>query len=175
MLYDGLILFPTKQGSELAKRRSELTTLSSELKDLLRKFEENKEASKMNIERSAQIGRMKKQYASLSKSIPTLHDTNTFINLVNTEAKRLGLKVISFRRSGSNPRTMITEHNYDFKFQGTYAHYVLLLNRISLSKNLVSVLNLDLAPGGKNKKSDLMLEGTLTLQAYQLSKKGAGL
>ena len=94
----------------------------------------------MNIERSAQIGRMKKQYASLSKSIPTLHDTNTFINLVNTEAKRLGLKVISFRRSGSNPRTMITEHNYDFKFQGTYAHYVLLLNRISLSKNLVSVL-----------------------------------
>lgn len=142
---------------EVAKKQNE--TLRKRIREI-NEFFKNLEVKKQELRALAQeLDGMK---ASLSESI----DVPAFMNLITTEARKLGLTVARIRPAESHRRDYYGEQDFELNFRGVYVQLLVFLNRLAQSTKIMRVETYQMRPRNSSRARFVELEGTIQIKAY---------
>jgi Tfp pilus assembly protein PilO len=123
-------------------------------------FFKNLEAKKQELRGLAQeLDSMK---STLSDSI----DVPSFMNLITTEARKVGMTVSRIRPAENLKKEYYGEQHFDLEFRGVYVQLLVFLNRLSQSAKIIRVDSYKLKPRSSSRARFVELEGTLQIKAF---------
>jgi Tfp pilus assembly protein PilO len=94
-------------------------------------------------------------------------DLPEFMKTVLTEARRVGLFVVSLRPAGSTEKEYYGEHVFDFAFRGVFVQMMLFLDHMANVQKIVRVDNFNIRPRGSTSGRYVEIDGTVQLKAYR--------
>ena len=100
--------------------------------------------------------------ASLSESI----DVPAFMNLITTEARKLGLTVAKIRPAEGRKLDYYGVQDFELNFRGGYVQLLVFLNRLSQSAKIMRVDTYRMKPRGSARSRFVELEGMVQIKAY---------
>lgn len=107
-----------------------------------------------------ELDRMK---ATLSEEL----DFPAFMKMVVTEARRVGLGVVSLKPTESKGHEFYVEQAFDLSFKGLYLQLLVFLERLSNVERIVRVDNFDLKRVTSSLGPYVELQGTIQIKTYR--------
>ncbi len=92
------------------------------------------------------------------------NDIPSFMKLVLTEAKRVGLMVTSLSPLPSLTKQYYIEQPFDLSFQGVYIQLIAFLDRLAQSERIVRVDDFTVKPRGNTAKANRFVELEVTIK-----------
>ncbi len=163
-LYD----FLNTPESELLTKKSQAEELTSELEKMEVRLKEV-EKFKATIDKKREALRAAAQeLESTRTSLGAEIDVASFIRMVTTEAKKLGMNVGSITPKGVQSKELFNEQSFDIQLKGIYIQTLVFLQRLSKLQNIVRIQNFSLSPvsGGRNSGRYADLSGKIEISAY---------
>jgi type IV pilus assembly protein PilO len=99
--------------------------------------------------------------------IPETLDIPFIMKLVITEAKKIGLSILSLKPAGSVDSEYYTEQSFVLQFRGIYAQLVIFLERLANVNQILKVGSIDIKSSGMAGKKYAFLDGNIELKAYR--------
>jgi Tfp pilus assembly protein PilO len=165
--------FTQSADSELNLKKSEYEAGTKEIERLTLKAKEV-ESFKNTLEtRKVQLRELFKRLDEMKSSISESVDNADFMNTVLTEAKKVGLNVVSFDRSNAKKEEYYTEHIYNLSFRGVYVQLLVFFERLATVQRLIRVDNFKLKPVSASNGRYVELEGVVELKAYNYELSNA--
>ncbi len=162
----GFYQFKTGTDSPLFEKNTEIQTVRAENDKLqirareLKKFVSELERKKTELRGLAQ--KLDESKANLSETF----DVPSFMQSAVTEAKRLGLQVMTFRPTDRTPKELYGEQGFEFGFRGAYVQLLVFLHRLAQIQTIVRVENFNAHPFGARTSKYVMLEGSMQIKGY---------
>jgi Tfp pilus assembly protein PilO len=94
-------------------------------------------------------------------------DLPEFMKTVLTEARRVGLFVVSLKPAGYSEKEYYGEHTFDFAFRGVFVQMMLFLDHMANVQKIVRVDNFNIRPRGSTSGRYVEIDGTVQLSAYR--------
>ncbi|MEK6706099.1 MAG: type 4a pilus biogenesis protein PilO [Bdellovibrionota bacterium] len=101
--------------------------------------------------------------ATLSESL----DVPGFMTSVVTEAKRVGVIILSLRPGAITTKEYYAEQVFDLSFRGIFVQLIVFLERLSNMQKIVRIENMEMKVIGSNLARYVELDGTLQLKVYK--------
>ncbi|OFZ53056.1 MAG: hypothetical protein A2428_11550 [Bdellovibrionales bacterium RIFOXYC1_FULL_54_43] len=140
--------------------KTDIEKLKGKIK-LIQDFKNNLEQKRVTLRNITQ------ELESLKTTLSETLDEAEFIRSSITEAKRIGLTVLSLKPTGSNAREYYIEREFELKFRGVYVQLLIFLERLGNMQKIVRVDNFEMKPISSSSARYVELEGTLQLKAYR--------
>ncbi len=151
--------FHQKQ-SQLEQEKQQITTVQGELREA-KEFLKNLEAKK------AELRRYSEQLNGMKNTLTEVLDIPGLMRLIVTEANRVGMKVVGLKPLKLKKEVYYTEQSFELNFKGLYVQMLLLLERLSQSREIVRVDTFAIKPKTNSRDRFVELDGTIEIKAYQ--------
>ncbi len=160
--------------AQITQTKQEITALQGKIK-AAEEFFRTLEARKVQLRELA--GRLDEMKGVLTEDL----DVPDFIRMAVTEAKMVGINVLSIKPTFTYTAEFYQEQGFDLNFRGIYVQLLVYLNRLSNARRIVRIDNLELNPISHPGSSYVELSGTIQLKAYkylaskadEVARKGA--
>lgn len=172
-LYD----FLTSPDSELQMRRSAVEETKNELDKLELRVKELEKFKATIDEKRELLRQSAKELEATRASLGAEIDVPAFIKMVITEAKKLGMDVLSIQPKAVVKRELYNEQPFDIQIKGIYIQTLVFMQRLSRLQNIVRIQNFNLVPQSGNRppgRRYVDLTGKIEINAYsyrELDKK----
>lgn len=93
-------------------------------------------------------------------------DLPEFMKTVLTEARRVGLFVVSLKPASYTEKEYYGAHVFDFAFRGVFVQMMLFLDHMANVQKIVRVDNFNIRPRGSTSGKYVEIDGTVQLSAY---------
>lgn len=176
----GLIfwLFVGYQGYQYAEfqymdssSKKELETQVQSAKDqteALRKRKKEVEVFFQSVEqKKAEVRALSESLSGMRATLSESLDVPAFMSYVVSEAKRVGLSVVSFTPGIPTPRDYYVEQPFDMSFHGVFVQLLVFLDRLSQGQKLARIDEFDIHPrSGSSSGRYVDIEGSVKINAY---------
>jgi Tfp pilus assembly protein PilO len=158
--------FQSDPASEFGQKNSAFEQAKKEQQALERKnkemiaFLENVQAKKAEVEQLAV--RLSELKSALSDRV----DGAEFMKLIITEAKKVGIVVLSVKPMAKNDTEFYREFPYELKFKGVFVQVYAFLSRVAAMQRLVRVDDFQLKSNSKSTSRFVELEGELKIKTF---------
>jgi type IV pilus assembly protein PilO len=155
--------------SPLQIEKNQIVELQSEVKAKAAKLQEVEQFRRTLDQRKQQLAEMVAQLNEKKSAVSEKFDAAEFINLVSTEARRVGLDVIRLEPQTTVTKELYAEHPFRLVFRGVYVQFLVFLERISSLQKIVRIDEFDVSPSKNAQpgKSLVELEGRMALKVYR--------
>ena len=160
--------FTTNSDSPLTQKLAQIETIK---KENLRLQAEVKKANEFYENLNNQKGQLRNFAARLDEMKATLSedlDVPSFVKMVITEAKKVGVTVLSLRPTKTASEEFFAENAFELKFKAVYVQLIVFLERLGNIQKIVRVDNFSLHPvTNTNNSRYVELEGVIEIKAYR--------
>ncbi len=161
--------------SDFNVKKAQIETTKQEIEKAKAKAKDAENFRQSLESRKAQLSEMNKKLTEMKAGMSETVDNAEFMNTVLTEAKKVGLNVISFDRSGSKKQDFYTEHTYNLNFRGVYVQLLVLFERLASVQRVIRVDNFKLKPIAASSSRYVELEGIVEVKTYNYELSAADL
>jgi len=151
--------------AEIKNRSLEKEIKSAE--NFFKTLEAKKESLRKLVRRLSET----KQVLAEELDVPDLIDT------LETEARRIGLKVKKLRTLAEKKHEYYFEQAFDLNFTGIFQHIVVYLERLALSRRIIRVNEIKASPdrvaSGGRQSDYAVLSGSMKVKAYRYNRSKA--
>ncbi len=152
--------------SPLNQKKAEMQRLEAQNTTMQNKIKEAREFVKSLETKRAELRKLASQLEELKASLSENMDVADFLKMTITEAKKVGLNVISLRPAEKKKEEFYTEQTFELNFRGVYVQLMVLLERLSQSQRIIRVESFNMKPIGSSLSRYVELEGTVQLKTY---------
>jgi len=135
-------------------------TLEQQIKKV-QEFARNLEVKKMDFRNLSQ------ELDGLKASVSENLDLPDFMKSTLTEARKVGLKVISLKPAENKKEEFYVEQAFDLTFRGAYVQLISFLERLANMQKLVRVDDFEMEPIGSATAKYVELKGVIKIKAYR--------
>jgi Tfp pilus assembly protein PilO len=159
--------FMNDESSPLLMKNANVQAVSQSNKKIeekikkLNDFVRSLEVKKVELRNLAQ--ELHETQSTLSETI----DVPAFMKMTWTEARKVGLRVLSLTPSGSSSKEYYAEQSFTLSFRGVYAQLIAFLNRLSEVRQIVRVETFKIKPVSSVRSRYVELEGSLEIFTYK--------
>ena len=166
----------TPEGAYLSKV-NEIKEVQAQTDQTQKKLTELKAfISRLETKRTELRG-MAQRLVETKASIGDTLDIPLFMQMVVTEAKKIGLTVTTLKPTDKKDKEYYEEQNFELGFRGLYVQAVVFLARLTQLQTLIGIDNLKLHPqslsGLSGQTGYVTLEGNVTVKGYHYLKSTA--
>jgi Tfp pilus assembly protein PilO len=160
--------YTTDPSSDLGLKRAELQAKAADAVAKEQKVQEAKEFFRTVEKKRDELRALSNELATMKSTLTESIDTPTFMKLVLTEAKRVGLSVTSLSPLSSQARTYYTEYPFELNFQGVYVQLIAFLDRLSQAERIVRVDDFTIKPRNTASRASKFtdLEGSIKIRSF---------
>jgi len=155
--------------SPLQMEKGRITELQSEIKMKTAKLQEVEQFRRTIDQRKQQLAEMSARLSEKKSAVSDKFDAAEFVNLVSTEARRVGLDVIRLEPQSAVSKELYAEHPFRLVFRGVYVQFLVFLERIASLQKIVRIDQFEVLPtkAAQPGKSLVELEGRMELKVYR--------
>jgi len=164
--YDYYYVFQQDPASPLAARKTELAAIKKQNEVLEGKMKELEEFSRQLEAKKEQIRSIAQQLADTRGALADDLLMPDFMKMLVSEAKRVGLTVLSITPARKGAKEYYYEYPVEVKFRGIYAQLYSYLSRISNLQRIVRVSRFDMKPISSSSSKFVELEGVLEVKTF---------
>lgn len=159
--------YESSDTSPLVQKRIEMESVRSENTGLETQLQKVKEFAK-NLEiKKLEIRSLTQELDALKTSISEDLDLPDFMKSTLTEARKVGLTVLSLKPTKGTKHEYYAEQAFDLKFRGAFVQVVVFLDRLANMQKVVRVDNFEMKPFGSPTAKIVELQGTVEIKAYR--------
>ncbi len=159
--------FRTDSESPLNLKAREVSKAQETKKKLELKLKEaNKFVQTLEIKK-AEVKKLALELQSMKETLSEKSDVPAFMKMIITEAKKIGVTVVSLRPGGVVDRDFYSETTYLLSFRGVFMQVAGFLDRILNVAEIVRVENLMLKPVASSRDRFVILEGSVDIKTYK--------
>ena len=162
----GYYNFLNDPSSPLNVKKAELTRIETENSAMQKKIQAAREFVKNLETKRTDLRKMAAQLEELKASLSENMDVADFLKMTITEAKKVGLNVISLKPGDKKKEEFYTEQTFEMTFRGVYVQLMVLLERLSQSQRIIRVESFSMKPIGSSLSRYVELEGMVQLKTY---------
>lgn len=166
-LYLDYYKFTTDETSPLIQKQREIETTKANNVKLKGKVKEMNTFIQSLEAKKAEVRNLALELQQMKSSISDRNDVPGFIKLATTEAKKVGLSVLSVQPAGSTEKEYYAEQAYKLDFRGAYVQLLAFLDRISNVTEVVRIDNFAMKPIGSPYAKFIELQGTVEMKTYR--------
>jgi Tfp pilus assembly protein PilO len=163
--YD-LYTFKTDPESPLLQKQSERQQLQDSNSKLQVKLTQAREFFKTLDQKRTEIRAMAEQLREMKAILTEELEVPGFIKLVVTEARKVGLTVLSIKPTELKKQPYYDEQSFDFNFRGVYVQLLVFLDRLSSIERIVRVDNFDIK-STRSVGPYIELDGKVQIRSYR--------
>ena len=164
--YDYYMVFKTDAASPLMTKNSELSLAIKQNKDLEGKVKSLEEFAKRQKADQENLLALVQQLAETKDALADDVQMPDFMKLVVSEAKRVGMNVLSIVPARKEKKEYYYEYPVEVKFRGLFAQVYSFVNRIASMQRIVRVEKFDMRPVANSFGKYVELEGSLELKTF---------
>lgn len=151
-------LLQKRQQIELIKQQNgKLETKIIQLSDFARTLESKKE----------ELRRLAQDLQEMKTNLPEELDIPEFMKTVITEAKKVGLTVLSLKPNDTVKAEYYVEQKFTMTFRGAFIQLLAFLERLANVTEIVRIENFDMKSTGSSRARYVELEGSVEIKTYQ--------
>ena len=158
--------FEYDASSPMMIQKAEAVAKSAEIKSVELKIKQAKDFYKNLETKKAELRALAEQLNGMKSTLTEGFDVPTFMKLVVTEAKKIGLIVTGLKPTKETKKEYYTEQAFDLTFQGVYAQVLVFLDRLSQAQKIVRVDNFVIHPRAAAASRYTELDGTIEIKAF---------
>lgn len=159
--------YESSDTSPLVQKRIEKENVRNENAGLETQLKRVKEFAK-NLEiKRLEIRNLTLELDSLKATISEDLNLPDFMKSTLTEARKVGLTVLSLKPTLGSKHEYYAEQAFDLKFRGAFVQVVVFLDRLANMQKVVRVDNFEMKPLGSNMAKIVELQGTVEIKAYR--------
>ena len=158
--------FEFDSSSPLIMARAETVAKATEIKAVELKIKQAKDFYKNLEAKKTELRALAEQLNGMKSTLTEGFDVPTFMKLVVTEAKKIGLTVTGLKPTTETKKEYYTEQAFDLTFQGVYAQVLVFLDRLSQAQKIVRVDNFVIHPRNATASRYTELDGTIEIKAF---------
>jgi Tfp pilus assembly protein PilO len=159
--------FQNDPTSDLIRKQNEITVAKQSNQKLASKLKEFKEFVKTLEVKKAEIRKLAQELHEAKATLSENLDIPAFMKMTITEARKVGLRVISLKPTDSSTKEYYTEQLFLFTFRGVYVQVLAFLERLANVSQIVRVEEFSMRPVGSSQAKYVELEGTIELKTYK--------
>jgi len=171
--YDYFVIFQSDPSSPMVVKRTMVSNTQRDVKKLSAKIKEEEQFAAQLEQKKVELRQLATELDNLRGTLTDDLDIAGFMKMTVTEAKRVGMEVLSLRPSSTVERELFVEQPFGFKFRGQYPQILVFLSRVAKKRNIVKIMDFDLAVKGNNADQHILIEGTVNLSAFQYRRSKA--
>lgn len=167
--------FLNSPDSDLNQRIAQVQSMEKEIAKAKERKRQAEQFYRTLEQKRAEVRLLASQLQNMRATLSDDVDVGGFLKTVITEAKKVGLKVLSFRPSTTETKNeYYAETQFLLRFQGLFVQALVFLNRISELDRIVRVENYKITPTGVGSNDRFTeLEGQITLSTYRYAASKA--
>ena len=131
------------------------------------KLKEVQEFIKHLNDKKVELRELSKTLQDVKGSLPEYLDVPKFMKTVVTEAKRVGMTIMSLSPSGSENKEYYTEQNFKMEFRTAFVQYLAFLQRIANVNDIVRIENFEMSSVGNARNKFVEISGKLEIKTYR--------
>ena len=158
--------FSFDASSPLLTQKAEIISQTAAAQAVDLKIKQAKDFYKNLEAKKAELRALAEQLNGMKSTLTEGFDVPTFMKLVITEAKKIGLTVTGLRPTTETKKEYYTEQAFDLTFQGVYAQVLVFLDRLSQAQKIVRVDNFTIHPRTTSASRYTELDGTIEIKAF---------
>ncbi len=164
--YDYYLVFQQDPGSPLAAKKTELAAIKKQNEVLQKKGTELEEFARQLEAKREQVRAIAQQLGETRGTIAEDVQMPDFMKMLISEAKRVGLTVLSITPARKTSREYYDEYPVSVKFRGIYAQVYSFVNRLSSLQRIVRIESVDMKPVSSAASKYVELEGSLEVKTF---------
>ena len=164
--YDGYT-FVSDPGSTLNVRKGQIQVIKKDNEQTQVKLKAAYEFFKSLDAKRSELRFLATQLEEMKTTLSTTLDVPSFIKMVVTEAKKVGMRVTSLKPTEGKAGEYYFEQSFDLNFQAVYAQLLVFLDRLASAERIVRVDNFSIRRMGSSDAPFVPLNGTVQLKAYR--------
>lgn len=153
--------------SPLVQKIAQIEVMKKESVALQKKVKEMQEFSKKLEQKRAELRDLAQQLDAMKSGISEEIDVAQFLKATTSEAKKVGLKVVSLKPASPVSQEFYQEQPFDFQFKGVYVQLLVFLDRLSALQQIVRVENFDVKNITPSSSSIVELDGTIQIKTFK--------
>lgn len=159
--------FTTNESSPLIMARKEVEDSKAANARLQAKVNEGENFLKSLDAKRVELRGLASQLESMKGTLSENLDLPEFMKTVVTEARRVGLFVVSVKPTGSSEKEYFGEQTFDFAFRGVFVQLMLFLDHMANLQKIVRVDNFNIKPRSSSAGRYVEIDGTVQLKVYR--------
>jgi Tfp pilus assembly protein PilO len=158
--------FTSNQDSPLLQRRAQIEELNRSNQELQAEIKRAEAFfAKLNTQKT-QLRDLSQRLSEMKVTVSEDLDIASFVKMVITEAKKVGVNVLSLRPSKQTKAEFYVEQAFELHFKSVYVQMVVFLERLSNIQKIVRVDNFSIRPVTSSSSNYVELDVTLELKVY---------
>ena len=172
LAYGGYLAYTTYDflegaSSPLQDRIATYKKEEGKVKELEKKLKEAEEFIKnLDVKRQT-LRNLTSQLNETKTTLSEEMDIPAFIKMVVTEARKVGLTVISIQPSGEKAQELWVEQKFDMQYRGVFVQLLVFLQRMASVQKIIRSDDITVRPIGSASARYVEIEGKLVLQTYR--------
>lgn len=159
--------FTNNSDSPLVQKVMQMEGIKKETDGLKKKVKEMQEFAKKLDQKKAELRELAKQLDAMKTGISEEIDVAQFLKTTTSEAKKVGLKVVSMKPAAPVNQEFYQEQPFDFQFKGVYVQLLVFLDRMSALQQIVRVETFDVKNTTASSSSIVELDGTVQIKTFK--------
>ena len=167
--------FGADPNSELNMERGRIEEIRGDIKRKTEKLLEVEEFRKTVDQRKQQLFSLASRLNERKQAVSDKLDVADFMSLISTEAKRVGLDVVSLEPNAMVTKELYAEHPFKLVFRGVYVQFLVFLERVANLQKIVRIDRFEVKPSSSANlsRSLVQLEGNMELKVYRYVSSAA--
>ncbi len=169
ILYEGLELhqFTSDPGSPLNTKQLEIVAAKGVRTKLDAKIKEANAFVKTLEKKKSEILKLTLELQSMKETLSDRADVPTFMKMIITESKKLGVTVLSLKPVGNSAKEYYVEQNFKFTFRCVFAQLTSFLERLSNVSEIVRVESFEMKPVSNSLGKFVLLDVGIEMKTYK--------
>jgi Tfp pilus assembly protein PilO len=153
--------------SPVTQRKATIESKKKENEGLSKKLTEAQEFWRTLEARKVELRELSRQLQEMRAGINGEVDVPAFMTLTVTEAKRVGLNVLSIKPESQIKHEYFVELPFSFQFKGVYVQLLVFLQRMANTQNIIRVDSFDLRPVSDSGSKYVELMGNVQIKTFK--------
>jgi len=158
--------YETDTASPVGQMKENIKNISLHNQKIKKEIEETKRFYAEIESKKVEVRELARELAETKVVLSDAKNTPSFIKMVVTEARKVGLKVISIRPKEQKVYEYYTEQSYELSFRGVFVQMLIFLERLSSLQDIVRVDDFDLKTVGIGVSKYVQLHGKIDIKTY---------
>ena len=164
--YDYYVVFQQDAGSPLNQKRSQQRDVKKENDALQKKLDELDAFARQVESKKIEVAGLAERLGEVRGALAEDVLMPDFVKLLVSEAKRVGLTVLSVTPSRKTEGEYYYEYPVELRFHGVYAQVFSFLSRLANLQRIVRVDRFDMKPTSSSASRYVELEGSLLVKTF---------
>jgi type IV pilus assembly protein PilO len=165
--------FTQDAASPLQLKQVERTKASDEVRSAQTKILQLESFAKNLDQKRSEVRGLATKLDEMKAVLTEDLDIPEFIKLVVTEAKRVGLTVVSIRPTEQKQYEFYGEQAFELAFKGVYVQLLVYLERLSSIERIIRVDDFDVKATGSSTSAYVELAGKIQIKTYRYRASSA--